>query len=907
MGRTSFFIVLGLSFWLSYGSATPAFALPFPSNFQDYQELRLAALDDPQGATDMGFRLWQTLDRHKEPKRWVMLLSFLLQTQADFSTELDLKLSPAEISDIIKEARVQGFQAEALRLSFFRPRSAAELVPEIYRADVNQHIAAAEAAKLPVLQAEFISKKAFFEYNQAFLSQSIQDEQKALEILEAHPEPSGIPLHELKQFMAISVDDGTDDERAAALFQDVLNFFRARQVRFLSALTANNLGEDYTRQGKHQEAVKVFQESLKMTETMPNTFLRAASLTSLAQVFLELKNPDKAMEYVFEAEQLIRRAGIDPNLAVQVLYLKTLVHYRRGQLQEALREAVKIPPEYLDRNLSWKEAVRRIQSYAYRAQGDFKKAYDHLYESQIINFDLAEQNAHDQLHKFKVKMGLKLEEQKNAQLKQENDHQKVRLHEAERFRRVVMIVLVLFLIVMVLMAVALAQARVVKRTKIKMQRILDNIEEGILTIDTHLHVESSFSPYLNQILGLSKDSTVDRQLFGAILERSDLGADERQLLREALRACLGEGMLAWELNEAHLPLEIKLDKGEKVLGLHWQPLLDAHGHIQNILIAIRDNTLRRQLQNKVSETHHRMDHLQLKLREILDADPRRAIPFLRELQSKELSSLLTDQSTTQDYRHLHTIKGTARSLGLKELAERVHELENHIGPRSTQDPKARLQAWEAYQQTLEDYSELCSSFMIDHSHALARSRSLNLLDAVAFHMPGILDLLQKAQLEFAGIDVQDEVHPWDRNLLEKIDDVLLHALTNSVEHGFIRPRERGRSVAAARFHVHAWENGGSIHLEVRDNGVGVDWERLQERARQKNLPLDNSALQSLLFAPGFSTAETVSQNSGRGIGLSVIKQISDELGADAELNPAQGSSGACLHLTIPRTRFHQSA
>jgi len=129
MGRTGFFILLGLSFWLSYGPASPALALPFPNSFQDYQELRLAALDDPQGATDFGFRLWQSLDRQQEPQRWFMLLSFLLQTQSDFSTELDLKLIPTEISEIISEARAQGFHADA--------------------------------AQLPVLQAEFISKKAF--------------------------------------------------------------------------------------------------------------------------------------------------------------------------------------------------------------------------------------------------------------------------------------------------------------------------------------------------------------------------------------------------------------------------------------------------------------------------------------------------------------------------------------------------------------------------------------------------------------------------------------------------------------------------------------------------------------------------------------------------------------------------
>jgi len=147
----------------------------------------------------------------------------------------------------------------------------------------------------------------------------------------------------------------------------------------------------------------------------------------------------------------------------------------------------------------------------------------------------------------------------------------------------------------------------------------------------------------------------------------------------------------------------------------------------------------------------------------------------------------------------------------------------------------------------------------------------------------------------------------DKMVVDRISDPLVHALRNAVDHGIESAEERAAfgKPAQARVELRAFHAGGAIHIEVADDGRGLDTERILARARQRNLidadsPADEHTIQRLIFAPGFSTATEVTDVSGRGVGMDVVKRAVDELRGRIDVRSAQGS-GTTLAIRLPIT------
>ena len=125
---------------------------------------------------------------------------------------------------------------------------------------------------------------------------------------------------------------------------------------------------------------------------------------------------------------------------------------------------------------------------------------------------------------------------------------------------------------------------------------------------------------------------------------------------------------------------------------------------------------------------------------------------------------------------------------------------------------------------------------------------------------------------------QGESTELDKGLVEKITDPLTHLIRNSCDHGIEMPEERrakGKSESGT-ITLSATHEGGSILIEVRDDGKGLSREKLLRKAREKGIDapdsLTDSEVWNLIFAPGFSTAEEVTDVSGRGVGMDVVKK-----------------------------------
>ena len=153
---------------------------------------------------------------------------------------------------------------------------------------------------------------------------------------------------------------------------------------------------------------------------------------------------------------------------------------------------------------------------------------------------------------------------------------------------------------------------------------------------------------------------------------------------------------------------------------------------------------------------------------------------------------------------------------------------------------------------------------------------------------------------------QGEATELDKGLVEKITDPLTHLVRNSCDHGIELPAERlatGKPEIGT-LTLAASHQGGSIVIEVRDDGKGLSRDKLLQKAREKGIDAPDSMsdtdVWSLIFAPGFSTAEVVTDVSGRGVGMDVVKKNITALGGTVEIDSAEGF-GMSVKVRLPLT------
>ncbi|MBI5926882.1 MAG: chemotaxis protein CheW [Aquabacterium sp.] len=153
---------------------------------------------------------------------------------------------------------------------------------------------------------------------------------------------------------------------------------------------------------------------------------------------------------------------------------------------------------------------------------------------------------------------------------------------------------------------------------------------------------------------------------------------------------------------------------------------------------------------------------------------------------------------------------------------------------------------------------------------------------------------------------QGEATELDKGLVEKITDPLTHLVRNSCDHGVEMPADRlaNGKPEVGTITLAASHQGGSIVIEVRDDGRGLSREKLLRKAREKGIDapdsLTDSEVWNLIFAPGFSTADVVTDVSGRGVGMDVVKKNITSLGGTVEIDSAEGY-GMRVAVRLPLT------
>jgi two-component system chemotaxis sensor kinase CheA len=146
----------------------------------------------------------------------------------------------------------------------------------------------------------------------------------------------------------------------------------------------------------------------------------------------------------------------------------------------------------------------------------------------------------------------------------------------------------------------------------------------------------------------------------------------------------------------------------------------------------------------------------------------------------------------------------------------------------------------------------------------------------------------------------------DKGLIERIVDPLTHLVRNSIDHGIEMPAARvaAGKTETGRLFLSAGHQGGNIVIEVSDDGAGLNRERILAKAAQSGIAvaenMTDGEVWQLIFAPGFSTAETVTDVSGRGVGMDVVKRNITAMGGSVEIRSAKGF-GTTMSISLPLT------
>ncbi|MGC4087060.1 MAG: chemotaxis protein CheA [Polyangiaceae bacterium] len=183
------------------------------------------------------------------------------------------------------------------------------------------------------------------------------------------------------------------------------------------------------------------------------------------------------------------------------------------------------------------------------------------------------------------------------------------------------------------------------------------------------------------------------------------------------------------------------------------------------------------------------------------------------------------------------------------------------------------------------------------------------IDHVLSKFPRMVRDVARACKKLVRLEMDGKSTELDKTLIEAIKDPLTHLLRNAIDHGIEGPEQRARAGKhpEGRILVRAAHRSGQVHIEIIDDGAGIDVERVRQKAINRGMIsperaelMSEGEIVNLIFLPGFSTAEAVTNVSGRGVGMDVVKTNVERIGGAIEIETRLGR-GTTFRIKVPLT------
>ena len=428
-----------------------------------------------------------------------------------------------------------------------------------------------------------------------------------------------------------------------------------------------------------------------------------------------------------------------------------------------------------------------------------------------------------------------------------------------------------------------------------MHLVLDNVEQGLVTIDAEGRMATEHSSILTRWFGEIEPGMG----FRALLARADENvADWFELSLEDVR----EGFMPTEMVLEQMPRHIQID--DATLEMSFQPVLDASGEseeVEKLLVVVTDITAELE--------HTRLEAERGEIINIFERIVHDKIGFLEFYN--DANALITDIVTEQIAdivelkRKLHTLKGNSGIFGIQSVASICHAIETEMEETQrlpSEDGLTRLQErWDELSGSLsmmldtdghhielddQEYEHLLRDVLnrTDYAVLAERIRAWRLeptrrrLERLGEQAMALATRLNKCEVEVA---VEDHKLRTDPDRWRVFWSSCIHVLRNAVDHGLETPDERLSVGKPATAHVQLSTFMDTEHfvVEIADDGRGIDWSLVARKAEGLGLPHANQEeLVDALFSDGFSTRDAVTATSGRGVGLAAVRKACQALG-----------------------------
>ncbi|MDR2535976.1 MAG: hypothetical protein LBD29_08105 [Treponema sp.] len=469
------------------------------------------------------------------------------------------------------------------------------------------------------------------------------------------------------------------------------------------------------------------------------------------------------------------------------------------------------------------------------------------------------------------------------------------------------------IVIAVIMSIILT--RILQNERDENTAMKDNLKVGFFLMDKNYSIHGQYSKALESLFSIID---LRGKNFIALLS-SSLTKKEIDTLKDYFDMVLNRSFdqeLLDDINPIQELSYMSVETGEeKTLSCGFTAVNRGRKEVF-ILGNILDITTEKQLKDQLAEEEAKRQEDMHFLFEVIQGDPTILHDFIEDMDYsfEQIDSIFTDpamppkDAVVNIYQSIHAIKSNAVILGLKTFGDKLHALESDIKTIQEQESVFKddiLHLNEDVQEVKKNRRKLVNALQKIQSFKTEEKQSQGeyvLIESLtrACNKVGE-DLNKKAEFVVDRIDPQTIAKGPRRAMKE----VLMQLIRNAVYHGIETPEERTPQGKAetGTISLSITLEKGQIHIQLRDDGRGIDFAKIQTKAAQLNLlpkqeASDPEALLQVIFAPGFSTAEEEGMHAGRGIGLNLVQDRIQELGGTIKVH-SELHKGTTFTIDIP--------
>lgn len=434
------------------------------------------------------------------------------------------------------------------------------------------------------------------------------------------------------------------------------------------------------------------------------------------------------------------------------------------------------------------------------------------------------------------------------------------------------------------------------------QKYLDHIHAGILMIDRNFTVLDQYSKYVETLF--KNENIAKSDFLSLIYGTSAKYETEREELKKFLSilfknltANMSMIMDINPLNNKTLLLHEGTEQAAEIVIDAQFTRIYENDEVENIMIFLEDRTEIVRMEKQLKEEQSKYEAELESISAILRAGPKAFLDFIEEAQ-KTLNLFENNYENLEDktmvnrlFREIHSLKGTAKYFELKYIVSLAHRIEDTMtfikNEEKAVDKSIMVEIREGVDELFKELRqiELINDKVLKFSIVAASARKCGKKDELCVFFKSLKEMTHNISEEL-GKEVRLVIMNKLENfpMLNEIKNPIIHLIRNSLDHGLEDQYERLSKLKGNKGNIkmNLYEKENFYIIELVDDGRGINYDKIKAKAIERNLITADSTvgekeLLQLIFSPSFSSKDTVSDMSGRGYGLDIVKDAIDRL------------------------------